>query len=238
MLPVTLRAPRPFLALLSLLVTLVTLCAACGGTDGTVAPDAAGDAAQDAARDAAPVEASADAAGDAPSDAAPDVIAPDAPEPADATAAADAREAGADVAQAGDAGADGRADAPGDAPVDASGDASADPLAAQVTALSVTARATDYAWTMPVSQSCAVTSGMVNISATYELPERAGFTFLGPSTLTMIGASGRAASDVRATIAQGPTYTLAGMQRTNVAVRGMIPGGLSIELVALGCPVR
>lgn len=132
------------------------------------------------------------------------------------------------------------ADAPsGDVAPDAG-----DPLARQVEAVAVTVRASGTEWTMPRSQMCALMGATASVGAEYERPERAAFTVsgpvAGPVVLTMVGAGGTGTSDIRATIQRGADYFTAGgtVRRANVVVRGTIPGGLMLEVTALGCLVR
>jgi hypothetical protein len=204
---------------------------------GDPSPSAANDAAADVAVDAAPPP-------DAPQDAAPP---PDLTPPADV--APPPPDAGPDNGP--DVRTDTGPDVAPDAPRDVAGeladvapdraDATApDPLIEQVSAVRVTVTAPGYEWLIPTTQACDVTGGVTRVSAEYTAPERATFTFLGPSTLGMIGASGRGTSDVRAELRMGPAYLTDGesIRRMNVQVRGQIPGGLALTLTAQGCVVR
>ena len=184
-------------------------------------------------------DAGADAAGDAPQptpDApALDALSVDAPlsdAPVDASA-----DAGVDRA---DVTTDAARDAAGelaDAPADRPAPDAPDPLLEQVSAVRVMVIAPGYDWTAARSQSCTVTGGVPSVSADYDAPEPAGFTFLGPSTITYVNG-GRGYSDVRAELRAGVEYTMGGTRRVNVQVRGMIPGGLALTMTALGCAVR
>lgn len=169
-------------------------------------------------------------------DAGPEASADDAPPAldADAVAVVDAPDAASDAPP--DAARDTSSDLP-DAPVDRPGSAP-DPLLEQVTAVRVTVTAPGYEWATARAQSCEVTGGVPRVSAEYIDPERASFTFLGPSTLGMVGASGAGASDVRAELRLGAEYTVGGVRRVNVQTRGTIPGGLPLTMTAVGCVVR
>lgn len=235
----TLRAPGLPRALLSLLVTLATLCAACGAPGVVPWPDGAvvGDSRADAPADAPAPDSPADTVApppDAPADAADDQVGPDV-----------AGDGAPPLDGPGDAAADGSRDASAETGTDAHAessadvsDAPADPLLDQVTALRVTARAADYTWTMPVSQSCSITGGTLSIGAEFRgaepLTVTASGPVSGPVVLTVVGAG----SDVRATVTRGAEYAAGGMNRANVRVRGMLPTELVIEVTALGCVVR
>lgn len=179
-------------------------------------------------------DAGAEVGGEVGADAA-DAVGPDLPPAED-------RVPGLDVAV------DGGPDAPTDVPRDTSSDlpdapvdrpgSAPDPLLEQVTAVRVTVTAPGYEWTAARAQSCEVAGGVPRVSAEYADPERASFTFLGPSTLGMVGASGAGASDVRAELRLGAEYTIGGARRANVQARGMIPGGLPLTMTAVGCVVR
>lgn len=178
-------------------------------------------------------EASADAVG---ADAAPDVVAPDVA--ADVGGDADLPDAALDAAPRDAAAPDAAQDAASDDGASAQDVAQdADPLLERATDMRVTVTATGYAWTEARAQSCTVTRGVVSASAEFLTPERATFTLLGPSTMTMIGGGGRGASDIAATIRTGEPYASGDIRRINVVARGMIPGGLALEVIARGCTV-
>lgn len=169
----------------------------------------------------------------ASADAGADVETVDASLPADSDTPTDVP-AAPDVA-ARDAIVDRPADAAHDVPV-----ADVDPLAGEVSATSITVRAEGYAWTMPLTQMCTVTSGTVSIGADFDRPERAVFTAMAPPGGPVVLSSGNGGSsvfDIHAEATRGMEYTAGSQRRVNVRVRGA-PGGLALDVIALGCVVR